>query len=170
MPAPKGSHRDPPRSKLVALSRQKLAVPPEPAAFIPENARISKAAEFLAEAYMVQNNILPFRTSLDIGTDIVTQHWDIFKRVQVKGQSTDGKSEDTFTFSTRRYEQGIKKAYRPGELDAFVFVHTGLLRFFIVPADEIVDSGRYTITFGPNSHQRWENAWWVLKTTQPVPD
>lgn len=160
-----GSHRDVLRTKDVRLSRRKkLDLLPEPPPFISESAKISKMAEFLAEAYMVFNDIHPFRSSLDVGTDILAQHHGIYNRVQVKGQATDGKAADTFTFPTCRYENGVRTPYRPGELDAFVFVHTQAMRFFVVPAKLIIDSGQCTITFSPTSHSKWEGAWWVLKS------
>jgi len=158
-------HKDVLCASSAKLSRRKIVVPPKPAPFISDNAKISKIAELLAEAYMVRHDILPFRASLDIGTDILTEHRGIFKRVQVKGQATDGKSPETFTFPTRRIEGGVRTPYQLDELDAFVFVHTELLKFFIMPAADIITSSRYTITFGPSSHSQWENAWWVLKTT-----
>lgn len=159
-----GSHRDVLRRGEARLSRRKLAVPPPPPAFLPESTKISKMAEFLAEAYMVCNDILPFRASLDVGTDIVTEHLGIFKRVQVKGQASDGKSPDSFTFPTCRYENGVRTPYRPGEIDAFVFVHTQELLFFVMPAAPIIASKQCTITFSPTSHSKWKDAWWVLKT------
>lgn len=151
-----------------AQKKRKLKAPAasRPKMFVPRSTLISKLAELMAEVQMLRNQIIPCRTAVDIGTDIVTHHWDVMKRVQVKGQATDGKSKDTYTFPTCRYEFGVKKPYALGELDAFVFVHTEEEKFFIMPADDIIKSGRHTITFGPNSHQQWENAWCVLKTAR----
>lgn len=132
--------------------------------FVPESARISRLAEFMAEAAMLRHDILPYRTSIDIGTDIITHHWSVLRRVQIKGQATNSRLPDTFTFSTCRNELTGKRPYRHDEIDAFIFVHTELARFFVVPAPDIIASGRRTITFSPTSHQQWENAWWILKT------
>lgn len=156
-------HTDVHRATPVKLSRSKFSAPEPVVPFISDTARISTLAELMAKVEMLRNDIMPCEPATDIGTDIVTQHRHILKRVQIKGQATDGKSPHTFTFSTRRNELNGKRAYEPDELDAFVFVHTECRRFFIVPARKIVESGRYTITFGPNSHNKWENAWWVLK-------
>lgn len=145
------------------LTRQRLTVPPPPAPFIRETTRISALAELLARVELLRNDILPCCPQIDIGTDLVTQHHNVLKRVQIKGQATNGRSPDTFTFSTRRNDLEGKQVYRPDELDVFIFVHTELIRFFVVPAERLIDSGRYTITFGPNSHMQWENAWWLLK-------
>ncbi|NDD52630.1 hypothetical protein EBZ39_01915 [bacterium] len=144
------------------LSRTKLIVPTEPAPFIPPTVRICKMAELMVHAEMLKNDIMPSIPVADIGTDCLTQHWDILKRVQIKGQEVDLKFPGRLTFSTRRRSRAFSEGYEDNELDAFVFVHTELRRFFIVPANRI-SPDRHKITFGPNSHSQWEGAWWVLK-------
>jgi hypothetical protein len=147
----------------VKLTRAKLAAIEPPPQYIPDNLCVSFLSSLLARIEMLRHDIMPCGPEGDLGTDVVSQHHSVLKRVQIKGQATDGKSPDTFTFSTCRNDAGGKRPYRLDELDAFVFVHTGCERFFVVPAAPIIKSGRYTITFGPNSHSQWENAWWVLK-------
>lgn len=129
-----------------------------------DSVRISRLAELMAEAELLRNHIVPCRPVIDIGTDVITHYGGVLKRVQVKGQATDGKNEHTFTFSTCRNEPDGKRPYKHNEIDAFIFVHTESARFFIVPAAGIIASGRCTITFSPTSHPQWENAWRVLKT------
>ena len=144
------------------ISRAKLVVPPEPAAFIPQTVRVCKVAELMAHTEMLKNDIMPSIPVADIGTDCLTQYWDILKRVQIKGQEVDARFPGRLTFSTRRRSRAVSEGYADNELDAFVFVHTELRRFFIVPASRISPE-RHKITFGPNSHSQWENAWCVLK-------
>lgn len=136
---------------------------------IPAGTRVSRIAELMAEVALLRNAIVPCRPAIDIGVDLVTCCGGVLKRVQVKGQATNGKNEDTFTFSTCRCENGVRTPYKPGEIDAFIFVHTEKARFFIVPAATIIRSKRCTITFSPTVHDYWENAWCVLTKKQCLP-
>lgn len=160
-----GLHRRRPRRRP-----QQIPTPPQnqqdsdgPQQLIPDSTLISRMAELMAELSLIREHILPYRRSLDIGTDIITHYGDVLKRVQVKGQASKGRGEHTFTFSTCRNELGVKRPYRPNEIDAFIFVHTEAERFFVMPADQIIASKRCTITFSPTSHPDWEDAWWILK-------
>lgn len=149
--------------KRSIIKNSRLAGTPATARmFVQPNAKTSSLAEMLGFVQMMRHDILAYKPFIDVGADIITQHHHVLKRVQVKGQATDSK-ESGFTFPTTRTDKTGRVMYKPGELDAFVFVHTVFERFFVVPAEVIIDAGRRTITFGPHSHQEWENAWWLLK-------
>lgn len=143
-------------SALVAPSPSKAAL------FIPHSARIARIGELLVEIELLRNDILACKMCPDIGTDYLTQHRDVLKRVQIKSQEADSKFPGRLTFSTRRSGSSANSSYADNEIDTFIFVHTELRRFFIVPAVKISPQ-RHKITFGPNSHSQWEAAWWVLK-------
>ncbi len=129
---------------------------------------VGAIAEGMAEAEMLRHGIMPFRPLIDIGVDRVTCCGPILKRVQIKGQQVASRRRNgSLRFETVRGRKVSgrttpSKGYAPDELEAFIFVHTELQLFYIVPADRI-SSDRRSITFGPNSHSQWLNAWWVLK-------
>lgn len=143
-----------------------LKVPKPAAPKFAHTVVVGEIAERLVEIEMLRNNIMPCKPVIDIGVDRVTYFGDILKRVQIKGQEADAQHSGRLTFCTRRRKvsptSAISKSYGVNELDAFVFVHTELLRFFVVPASAIGPT-RHKITFGPNSHSKWQDAWWVLK-------
>lgn len=142
-----------------------LTVPEPPPAFA-KSMVVGEIAERMAEIEMLRHNIMPCKPVIDVGVDRVTYYGDILKRVQIKGQEADVKDPNRLTFCTRRRKVGptvqISESYAVNELDAFVFVHTDLRRFYVVPASKI-SPARHKITFGPNSHSYWQDAWWVLK-------
>lgn len=152
------------RPPKVDMSRQPTAGAEGFQQIISAATRTSRIAEIMAEAALLRQAIVPCRPAIDIGTDIVTHYGDVLKRVQIKGQATDGKNENTFTFSTCRNEAAGRRPYKLNEIDAFIFVHTEKARFFIVPAADIIASRRCTITFSPTTHEDCEEAWWVLQT------
>lgn len=152
-------------AKKPAAPLSTLVIPTAPAvrrAFIPPSARISRIGELMVEIQLLRNDIMACKMCPDIGTDYLTQHYDVLKRVQIKSQEADAKFPGRLTFSTRRSGPSEYSSYADNEIDAFIFVHTELARFFVVPATRISPK-RHKITFGPNSHAQWENAWCVLK-------
>ncbi len=126
----------------------------------------------LAIAKLLRHKIVPCVPLIDIGYDLVSGYDDVVKRIQVKATTTINTARpDSTRFSlckskackTRRGSAAMTKrrAYRPTDVDVFIFVHVRLKRFFIVPAAEL-DFRRHWITFDRAS--KWANAWHVLKT------
>ena len=121
----------------------------------------------LAIAEMCDHQIVPCEPKFDIGYDLVAAHNSILKRVQIKSTSIPPAGNGSFTFSVKRRKNWVVDnnnvpaiSYKDNEIDVFVFVHTKLHVFFVVPAAEI-DYGRYKISFLPGSP--WRDAWHVLK-------
>lgn len=118
---------------------------------------------------MYEHKIVPCVPLIDIGYDLVVAYNGILKRVQVKSTSVaPHKKTGSITFSTRRRKTCRKQripspdndCYGHREIDAFIFVHTKLQRFFIMPGNRI--SGlRHKISFTADSP--WRDAWDVLQ-------
>lgn len=122
----------------------------------------------LAIAEMYDHQIVPCEPKFDIGYDLVAAHNSTLKRVQVKSTSIAPTRSGIFYFSIKRRKNAQVDnnnmpaiSYRDNEIDVFVFVHTKLHLFFIVPASEI-DYGKHKISFLRGS--LWHNAWHVLKS------
>jgi|LakMenEpi03Aug12_release.lakeMendotaPanAssembly.Ray.scaffolds.fasta_scaffold261313_4 hypothetical protein len=123
----------------------------------------------LVIAEMYEHQIVPCVPLLDIGYDLIAAHNNVLNRVQVK--STAVKTETTnglCSFSVRRHKSCRFRRQKPGktsqysenEIDVFIFVHTELRQFFIVPGAEILYC-RHKISFLPDSV--WRDAWHILK-------
>lgn len=133
---------------------------------------IGAAANKLAEAGMLCNDILPCVPAVDNGFDtLACVYGTVFNRVQVRGQRTCANGGNRFCFSLLRRKERVRrgkkrstirrKRFTVDDIDVFVFVHIRYLRFFIVPASAI-DLTKNSITFHPGCE--WENAWHYLKT------
>ena len=121
----------------------------------------------MAIAEMCEHNILPCTPFVDIGFDIVSVHQSVLKRVQVKSTSIDpAKTNGRFEFCVkrrkdrRRYDNNNTSFYPDDFIDAFIFVHTKLRLFFVIPAAKI--ASRHKISFLLDSP--WRDAWDVLKS------
>lgn len=122
----------------------------------------------LAISEMYDYQIVPCVPLLDIGYDLIAAHNEVINRVQVKSTGVlPQKPGASITFSTRRRKTCRQQRENPGatdcygdqEIDAFVFVHTRLSMFFVVPA-EVIATTRHKISFAPDSP--WRDAWFVL--------
>lgn len=136
------------------------------------NISTGAAANKLAEAGMLCNDILPCVPAIDNGFDtLACVYGAIFNRVQVRGQRTCVNGGNRFRFSLLRRKERVRrgkkrsvirrKRFTVDDIDVFVFVHIRYLRFFIIPAAAI-DLTKNWITFHPGCE--WENAWHHLKT------
>lgn len=122
----------------------------------------------LAIAEMYDHQIVPCVPLMDIGYDLIAAHNHVLKRVQVKATSVAPERPNgllTFSVKRRKAMKANQKtvaaiSYTGDEIDAFIFVHTKMHVFFIVPADQIKYS-RYKISFSLTS--RWRDAWHLLK-------
>jgi hypothetical protein len=132
------------------------------------NNRVAAIAAHMAYEQMLRRHIVPHTSSsVDFGVDVLTLYGrDVMKRVQIKGQEVQPADDQSLTFPITRSKApkslvGKSRAYDPLALDAFIFVHIELRRYFVVPMLELA---RHTssITFSPNSHSQWEDAWDVL--------
>lgn len=125
----------------------------------------------LVIAEMYEHQIVPCVPLMDIGYDLIAAHNNVLKRVQVKATKVEPESSNgLFTFSVRRRKNCRNQRppnstssalYADNEIDTFIFVHTELRQFFIVPGDEI-EYSRHKISFMLTSP--WNDAWHVLKT------
>lgn len=123
----------------------------------------------MAIAEMYDHQIVPCVPLLDIGYDLIAAHNHVLKRVQVKATKIDPeKTNGLFTFSVKRRKntrwnkkEPVWNSYEDNEIDTFIFVHTELRQFFIVPASEI-EYSRHKISFSLTSE--WNDAWHVLKS------
>ena len=130
---------------------------------LPDAHVIAAIAENMAENEMFRHGIMPCVPRFDIGVDRITYFGDVIKRVQIKGQETKKRRIDkSYVFDLRRSTNGTTTGYRKNELDAFVFVHTELRLFYIIPASKILPD-QTSVTFSDSVRQQWQNAWWVLK-------
>lgn len=126
--------------------------------------------EMMAAIEMLRHGIIGCEPVIDIGVDMITFFDKVMKRVQVKSQLADEKRPGKLTFCVTKRKSGMQRngvyvsspavSYEDGELDAFVFVHTELKRFYVVPAGEVVN--KYKMTFGVDS--KWADAWYILQT------
>lgn len=136
---------------------------------LPVGQTIGARGVALAMAEMCSRNILPCTPFIDIGFDLISAYRHVLKRVQVKATSVHpSKNNGNFTFSVKRRKNWRldkknapgSRSYEDNEIDVFIFVHTTMQLFFVVPADEI-DYQRHKISFSLDS--QWRNAWNVLK-------
>lgn len=138
---------------------------------IPRPAAIGAAAQMLATAGMICNDILPFSPVIDNGIDTLTSAYGTcFKRVQIRGERSCRNKGRYFSFSLIRRKakkkdadgtyRAIRYRYNPRDIDVFVFVHVVYMRFFIVPVEDI-DLTKNRITLRPGD--KWENAWHYLQ-------
>jgi len=123
----------------------------------------------MAISEMYDHHIVPCVPLIDIGYDLVVAHNNVLKRVQVKSTAVaPNKKTGSITFSTRRRKTCRKQrepdvtndCYARKEIDAFIFVHTRLQLFFIIPG-AMISGTRHKISFGPDS--RWRDAWALLQ-------
>lgn len=139
---------------------------------IPANLAIGAAAQCLAAAGMICNDIMPCAPLIDLGFDTLScAYGSRFCRVQIRGQRSCRDRGQIFRFSLLRRKTGIsrdgeyltspERRFSPDDIDAFVFVHIVYMRFFIVPASDI-DWTKSRIVLRPGDE--WENAWHHLKT------
>ncbi len=138
---------------------------------IPRTIAIGAAAQMLATAGMINNDILPCLPVIDTGIDTLTSvHGTCFKRVQIRGERSCRSRGERFSFSLLRRKSkkkdagGVYRAVRhrftPTDIDVFVFVHIVYMRFFIVPVEDI-DLTKNRIVLYPGD--KWENAWHYLQ-------
>lgn len=137
---------------------------------IPRTIAVGAAAQMLATAGMVHNNIVPCVPAVDTGVDVVTVHGGCFNRVQVRGERSCRNRGEKFSFSLLRRKSRkkdsrgryhvVRNRFQSGEIDVFVFVHVVYMRFFIVPASEL-DLTKNQVVLYPGS--QWENAWHHLQ-------
>jgi hypothetical protein len=128
--------------------------------------------EMMAAIEMLRHGIVCCEPVLDIGVDMMTFFGAVMKRVQIKAQLADEKMPGKLTFCVTKRKSGMNRngiympspavSYADGEVDAFVFVHTELRRFYVVPASEVVN--KYKMTF--NLDSKWADAWYILQTPE----
>jgi len=133
---------------------------------LPHSTRVTGIAQHMVYQQMLRHDIVPFPSAdLDFGVDLLTLYrGNVIRRVQIKGQEAVPANEQALKFSLTRYnkKKGSSQVYDPAALDAFVFVHTELHRYFVVPM-AVIRRYKGSITFSPGCNSRWEDAWEVLK-------
>lgn len=138
-----------------------VAAPPERLLAPSNSDRITMIAHHMAYQEMLRHDVVPYPASAaDYGIDLLTlADGQVMKRVQIKAQEVMPDDAFRLKFSTSRSDG---RPYAAHSLDAFIFVHIELRRYFVVPMDEMRQH-KSSITFSPDRHGHWEDAWHVLK-------